>query len=269
MATLSNILDKQCESHAFPSMHLDGIATDSSVVVNTLHVSEYLRQSVVHYKRAFPELCKPQRRSLDNPYPCGIFSTTVRQLLCIIQPPFLALNVSPLRGVPGSTDTLPGYVTDRFVDTQPSDSAQQPESRPIQPLLPSSGEILSHEYITSDISGSESPHRKAYVNQIPADNLSLNKNLSRKSFFGLSPGSGSLFSTDTAASSTPTVVKTNHTSQPYARILGMGGSTEEPEQPLVILRVQVISCNNLEAKGFSGYSDPCVRLLIILFASLC
>ena len=32
--------------------------------------------------------------------------------------------------------------------------------------------------------------------------------------------------------------------------------------------MQVISCNNLEAKDRSGYSDPCVWLFIILFASL-
>ena len=52
-----------------------------------------------------------------------------------------------------------------------------------------------------------------------------------------------------------------HHSQPQAR--------SSPEAPLVILRVRVISCSNLEAKDRNGLSDPCVRLLVILLTSLC
>ena len=166
------------------------------------------------------------------------------------------------------------------------DSAQEPESGPIYPQLPSSGEIPLHEFITIDSSGSERPHPKVYANQTPADSLSLNKNLSRNSFFRLSPGSGSIFSTGTAASSTvtltpsimtfasstPTLVNTTRSTQPHARVGSIGksrGHISRVEEPLVILRVQVLSCRDLVAKGHNGYSDPCVRLLIILFASLC
>jgi phosphatidylserine decarboxylase len=65
-----------------------------------------------------------------------------------------------------------------------------------------------------------------------------------------------------------TVVKTN---QPHPRILGIGASRDPyppNEAPLVILRVQVISCNNLVAKDRNGFSDPCVPLLVILLAPL-
>ena len=78
VASLSNILDKQCEYHAFLRMHASYITADS-LVADTLYVSESLRQNVIHHKRAFPELCKLQSLSIETPYPCGIFSTTVRQ----------------------------------------------------------------------------------------------------------------------------------------------------------------------------------------------
>ena len=287
MAALSNTLDEQCEFHFFLRTHVGYIATDSSLVVNTLH-SESRHQNIVHHWRAFPKLCKLQRRSIET-YPCGIFSTTVRQLLYIIPPPFLVLNVSPFRNVPCSTDTLLEHATDRFVYAQRLDSDQQPESGPIHPLLPFSGEIPSNESITPDSSGSERPHPKAYANQTPAFNLLLNKNASHNSFFRRSQGPGSIFSTGTAASSTvtltpsimtfasstPTLVNTRRYLQPQPYVpVGSIGKSRDPisrvdsEAPLVILRVQVISCNNLEAKGRND-SDPCVRLLIILSASLC
>ena len=417
MAALSDTLDKQCKFHVFLRIHLGYIATDSSLVVNTLYISESLHYNIVHHRRAFPKHFKLQRQYIGR-YPCGIFSTTVRLPLYIIPPPFLVLKVSPFRNVSGSTETLPEHATDRFVYAQRLDSAQQPESGPLHPLLPFSGEIPSHEYITPDSSaserprpkayvnetpaddlslnknasrnsffrrsqgpgsiystgtaasstvtltpsittfasstptlvntsrstkphvhvasigkrrdpispieapqrldsaqepesgpiypqlptsgeiplhefitidssGSERPHPKVYANQTPADNLSLNKNLSRNSFFRLSPGSGSIFSTGTAASSTvtltpsimtfasstPTLVNTSRSTQPHPRVGSVGKSRGpisrvDSEAPLVILRVRVISCSNLEA-GRNGYSDPCVRSLIILFASVC
>ena len=78
VASLSNILDKQCEYHAFLRMHASYITADS-LVADTLYVSESLCQIVIHHKRAFPELCKLQSLSIENPYPCSIFTTTVRQ----------------------------------------------------------------------------------------------------------------------------------------------------------------------------------------------
>ena len=286
MAALSDTLDKQCEFHVFLRIHLGYIATDSSLVVNTLYISESLHYNIVHHRRAFPKRFKLQRQYIGR-YPCGIFSTTVRLPLYIIPPPFLVLKVSPFRNVSGSTETLPEHATDRFVYAQRLESAQQPESGPIHPLLPFSSEIPSHEFITPDSSGSERPHPKAYANQTPADNLSLNRNASRNLFFRRSPGPGSIYSTSTAASSTvtltpsimtfasstPTLVNTSRSTQPHPRVGSVGKSRGpisrvDSEAPLVILRVRVISCSNLEA-GRNGYSDPCVRSLIILFASVC
>ena len=166
-------------------------------------------------------------------------------------------------------------------------STLQPKSGPIHPLLPFSREIPSHEFITPDSSGSERPLPKAYANQTPDDNLSLNKNASCNSLFRCSPGLASIFSTGTAASSTvtltpsimtfassaPTLVNTSRSTQPHAHIWSIGKSRSpisrvDSEAPLVILRVQVISCNNLEAKSCND-SDPCVQLVIISFASPC
>ena len=47
-------------------IHLGYIDIDSSLVVNTLHVSGSLHQNIVHHRRAFPKLCKLQRRSIEN-----------------------------------------------------------------------------------------------------------------------------------------------------------------------------------------------------------
>ena len=173
--------------------------------------------------------------------------------------------MSPFRIVPGSADTFPGHMTDGFVYAQRLGSAQQPKSGPIHPLLPTSGEIRSHESIFPPSSVSERPDPKAYANQTPVENFSLDKNASRNSFFRPSSGSGSTFSASTAPVG---LVKASGSAQPHSRMLGIGRNTEEPEQPLVILRVRVISCSNLEAKDRNGYSDPCVRLLLILLASL-
>jgi hypothetical protein len=58
---------------------------------------------------------------------------------------------------------------------------------------------------------------------------------------------------------------------PVTPMLGIGSSKNPSfpdEAPVVILRVQILSCHNLEAKNRSGYSDPCAHLLIILQALL-
>ena len=161
--------------------------------------------------------------------------------------------MSPFRIVPGSADTFPGHMTDGFVYAQRLGSAQQPKSGPIHPLLPTSGKIRSHESIFPPSSVSERPDPKAHANQTPVENPSLDKNASRNSFFQPSSGSGSTFSASTAPVG---LVKASGSAQPHSRILGIGRNTEAPEQPLVILRVRVISCRNLEAKDRNGSSDP-------------
>ena len=51
---------------------------------------------------------------------------------------------------------------------------------------------------------------------------------------------------------------------PTSPIFGIGSSSRSDfDVPLVILRVQILSCHNLEAKHRNGYSDPCARLLVI------
>jgi Ca2+-dependent lipid-binding protein len=63
-----------------------------------------------------------------------------------------------------------------------------------------------------------------------------------------------------------TTVRTNHPTQPHTRILGIGSSRDPyspPEAPLVILRVQVISCDNLVARDRNGSSDPFVVVSIL------
>ena len=190
------------------------------------------------------------------------------KLLCIIPPPFLLMNVSPRRNVPDSTDTLPGHATDHFVYAQQPDSAQQPKSGSIHPWVSFYSESQSHENIPSYSSGSERLDPQA--NQTPADDLSLNKNDSESSnsFFWSSPGSGITFSTTPAGSSSRTVVKTIGTAQPHAHILGIESSRGPfpPDEalPHVILRIQVISCHNLEPIDSSGHIDPCIQLLILL-----
>ena len=55
---------------------------------------------------------------------------------------------------------------------------------------------------------------------------------------------------------------TSRSIRPNTRILGTGSSSDGV--PLVILRVQILSCDDLEGKGFNGYSDPCARFFVIL-----
>ncbi len=58
-----------------------------------------------------------------------------------------------------------------------------------------------------------------------------------------------------------TVTKPSRTTQVTQRILGRGSrgdSSSSGETPIVILRVQVLSCQNLISKDRNGYSDPCV-----------
>jgi len=62
--------------------------------------------------------------------------------------------------------------------------------------------------------------------------------------------------------------------QLYTRILGRrskdSSSPYPGETPVVILRVQVLSCQNLEATNRNGYSNPCVPLpFVILLVLLC
>lgn len=177
------------------------------------------------------------------------------------------MNVSR-RNVPDSTDTLLGHATDHFVYAQQPDSAQQPESGSIHPQVSFYGASQSRENNPSYSSGSEGLDPKA--NQTPADDLSLNKNNSESSdsFFRSSPGSGVTFSTTPTGSSSRTVVKTVGTAQPHAHILGIGSSRgpfpPDKALPHVILRVQVISCHNLEPRDSSGHIDPCVLLIILL-----
>ena len=90
--------------------------------------------------------------------------------------------MSPFRIVPSSADTFPGHTTDGFVYAQRLGSAQQPKSGPTH-LHPTSGEIQSDESISPPSSVSERPNPKAYANQTPVENPSLNKNASRNSFF--------------------------------------------------------------------------------------
>ncbi len=64
-------------------------------------------------------------------------------------------------------------------------------------------------------------------------------------------------------------------SQHYTRILGRGSSRDSSspypsETPVIILRVQIISCQDLEAKDRNGFSNPCVPLpLVTLRILLC
>ncbi|KAI9435648.1 C2 domain-containing protein [Lactarius psammicola] len=65
-----------------------------------------------------------------------------------------------------------------------------------------------------------------------------------------------------------TALKSSRTAQPYivTRTLGRGSrgdSSSSSETPVVILRVQVLSCQNLQAKDRNGYSDPFVIVSIL------
>ncbi|KAN0126265.1 C2 domain containing protein [Lactarius tabidus] len=205
----------------------------------------------------------------------------------------------PPRKVPGSAGTLPGHATDRSPFSQRLRSARQPVSGPLHPLrlpygdplrlpyddplrLPYGGESPSRKLNSSPGSGSARPNPKAYSNQRPADNLSLNKNASsiRDPFFR-SPLLGSGNTSSTASKGPKTTAKTNRTTtQPsLAQVLAQLSPPQalahnrdnrdniDPispfYEPLVILRVQVISCNNLLAKNREGYSDPFVVVSIL------
>ena len=56
--------------------------------------------------------------------------------------------------------------------------------------------------------------------------------------------------------------RTNRTPQPLP-LVGTGSSSGV-EVPIVILRVQIISCQNLEAKDRNGYCDSCALAYISL-----
>ncbi|KAI9441159.1 C2-domain-containing protein [Lactarius psammicola] len=65
--------------------------------------------------------------------------------------------------------------------------------------------------------------------------------------------------------SSNTAPKPSCTTQLHALILGRGSNRDSfpypnGPRPVVILRVQVVSCQNLEAKGCNGYSDPFVTV---------
>ena len=72
VASLSNILDKQCEYHAFLRMHASYIAADS-LVANTLYVSESLHQNVIHHKRASPSSASSRAYLLKPLTPAASF----------------------------------------------------------------------------------------------------------------------------------------------------------------------------------------------------
>ncbi|KAF8268505.1 C2 domain-containing protein [Lactarius quietus] len=69
----------------------------------------------------------------------------------------------------------------------------------------------------------------------------------------------------TSMTSSRTVIRSGRTPQPQAhtpgRILGIGSSRDRSstnEAPFATLRVQIISCHDLEAKDSNGFSDPYV-----------
>src|SRR6266702_2723817 len=74
--------------------------------------------------------------------------------------------------------------------------------------------------------------------------------------------------------SSNTVLGPSRTTRHHTRILSSGTSRDSsspyPDEayPVVILRVQILSCHNLEPKDRNGHSDPCVRLPLVLFRAL-
>ncbi|KAH9054981.1 C2 domain-containing protein [Lactarius vividus] len=60
-----------------------------------------------------------------------------------------------------------------------------------------------------------------------------------------------------------TARKHNRISQLWTREGGRSGDTSSGETPVVILRVQVLSCHDLKAKDRNGYSDPFVIVSIL------
>ncbi|KAH9025326.1 C2 domain-containing protein [Lactarius hengduanensis] len=170
------------------------------------------------------------------------FFRAVRQLHCVTHPRIIfVLKISSSRNVPGSEDSLPRYMSDSMSTLQLG-SIKQRELDPLHPLalLYGSGG-LSYESISSYASEMSYPRAPNLPSPSP----------------GAGTGNSRFFTTPIGSSST--VLEPSRTTQPRTRVLGRGTSSPYPgESPVVILRTQVFSCMDMEAKDSSGFSNPYV-----------